>query len=590
MAMEEAKWIKVAEISGIADGGAKAIQMGEGRSIALFNHDGRIYATDNQCPHMGYPLTRGVIRSGILTCDWHGRSFDLKGGGCFNYECDDLQIFPAEVRDSEIWIQISDFAYRRKDEHLRLLWEGLLSEDRWTMSKAIALLLRGGVPEAEIVELILRHLGLHIATERDAEGGWNVSRLINGLKLARRYKGEDRLITITTSACAAAGQASERLDVVPLPEPVSWDNIEQWVRMFSHDGQSGRIERCLFTAHHIGDEDKILSLLLECTGEPHFLGFPDNLISVSYLCEVIDEFGWEKGAELVCDLGAKLVGRGRGEPERFRRDAVRIMRSMAPTIDAAISNPSANTLTDYDEDAFIIALTSVNIQKSFDGAKDVLEAGVKIDRLITTLVLLAADRMARTPVNVDAGWPCLTTELNLAASLHTAQRIGGDKAAAKGLFHAAWLIFEDRWLNIPSRPLTEPLNSEKLDVPNEDAGVQLIINAIETLNVQKVGPQVVAYLNTGHSGERLLEEIGRAILWNDTASEILPTLQTVFEEWENVNGTDPALGAGHPARYQLLVALARYATDIRTNKDSQSATTTAMRFAEGRTTVEVFED
>ena len=269
--------------------------MGEGRSIALFNHNGRIYATDNQCPHMGYPLTRGVIRSGILTCDWHGRSFDLKGGGCFNYECDDLQTFPAEVRDGEIWIQISDFAYRRKDEHLHLLWEGLLSEDRWTMSKAIALLLRGGVPEAEIVELILRHLGRHIATERDAEGGWNVSRLINGLKVARRYKDEDRLITITTSACAAAGQASERLEVVPLPEPVAWDNIEQWVRMFSHDGRSGRIERCLFTAHHIGDEDKILSLLLECTVEPHFLGFPDNLISVSYLCEVIDEFGWEKG-------------------------------------------------------------------------------------------------------------------------------------------------------------------------------------------------------------------------------------------------------------------------------------------------------
>jgi nitrite reductase/ring-hydroxylating ferredoxin subunit len=41
--------------------------------IALFNVDGRIYATDNQCPHMGYPLTRGAVRHGILTCDG-GRS------------------------------------------------------------------------------------------------------------------------------------------------------------------------------------------------------------------------------------------------------------------------------------------------------------------------------------------------------------------------------------------------------------------------------------------------------------------------------------------------------------------------------------
>ncbi len=631
MATQEAKWIKVADLSEIPQGEAKAVKMGEGRSIALFNVDGAIYATDNQCPHMGYPLTRGLIRHGILTCDWHGRSFDLEGGGCFNYECDDLQTFPAEIRNDEVWVQMGDFAYKRKDEHLRLLWEGLLSEDRWTMSKAIALLLKGGVPEEEIVELILRHVGRHIASSHDTEGGHDVARLINGLKVGRRYEGADRLIAITTAACTASGGAAERLEVVPLPEPVSWDKIKGWVQTFSHDGQSGRIERCLFTAHHLGDEDKILPLLFVCTVEPHFLGYPDNLISLGYLSETVDEFGWEQASELVFNLGAKLVGRGRGEPERFRRDAVRIMQEMLPSIDAP-----ANTTTDYDEDAFVSALTSVDIQRSFDAVRNVLEASVKMDRLITTLVLLAADRMARTPVNVDAGWPCLTTELNLAASLRTAQRIGGEQVAAKGIFHAAWLIFADRWLNIPPRPLTEPpeverasspfdveraaspfdveraaspfeveraassfeveraaspfeveraassLDVEKLDASNEAAGVRRIINAIKTLNVHEVGGLVLAYLDAGYSGHRLLQGIGRAILWNDTASEILPTLRTVFEEWENC--------AGHPARYQLLVALARYATDIRTNKDSQSATITAMRFAEGKTTVEVFEE
>jgi hypothetical protein len=40
----------------------------------------------------------------------------------------------------------------------------------------------------------------------------------------------------------------------------------------------------------------------------------------------------------------------------------------------------------------------------------------------------------------------------------------------------------------------------------------------------------------------------------------------------------------------LLVGLARYAADIRANKDSGSATNTAMRFAQGRTTVEAFEE
>ena len=348
--------------------------------------------------------------------------------------------------------------------------------------------------------------------------------------------------------------------------------------MFSHDGQSGRIERCLFTAHHLGATEKILPLLFDCAVEPHFLGFPDNLISLGYLSEVIDVFGWEKGGELVFNLGAKLVGRGRGEPQRFRRDAVRLMEKMISSIDETTSDANAG----YDEDAFVNALTSVDIQRSFDAVDSVLKTDVDIDQLITTLVLLAADRMARTPVNVDASWHCLTTELNLAASLRTAQRVGGDKVAAKGIFHAAWLTFDNRWLNIPPRSLEEPLEGDNLDAPSEDEGVQLIINSIESLDVQGIGGQALAYLNAGYPGARLLREMGRAILWNDTASEILPTLRTVFEEWERC--------AGHPARNQLLVALARYATDIRTNKDSESATITAMRFAEGKTTVEVFED
>src|SRR5205807_1664614 len=155
---------------------------------------------------------------------------------------------------------------------------------------------------------------------------------------------------------------------------------------------------------------------------------------------------------------------------------------------------------------------------------------------------------------------------------------------------AAWMVFSDRSLNIPLRPLSTPLGGGALDVPDEDTGVRVILNSIASLNVQDVGGQVLEYLNAGYSGDRLLHEMGRVMLWDDTNTQILPTLRVIFEEWERCNGSDPALGAGHPARYQLLVGLARYATDIRTNKDSGSATNTAMRFAERKTTVEVFEE
>ncbi|MCY3771091.1 MAG: Rieske (2Fe-2S) protein, partial [Gemmatimonadetes bacterium] len=241
-------WIRVGSKADISPGESRAVKIGEGRSIALFNVDGRIHATDNQCPHMGFPLTRGVVKDGILTCDWHGRSFDLEGGGCFNYECDDLETFPVDVRGDEIWVQAGDATYKRRDQHLQLLWEGLLSGDSWTISKASALLLSGGVSEHDIVQMILRHLGRHVASEQGAGGGGDIiSLLVSGLEVGRRYDGEDRLMALSLAGRAASGRASERLEVITLPPPVSWEQIDGWVRMFSRNMQDFRIERCLHT-------------------------------------------------------------------------------------------------------------------------------------------------------------------------------------------------------------------------------------------------------------------------------------------------------------------------------------------------------
>ena len=82
MLNEQSTFTKVAHLGELAEGKPKAVKVG-GHSIALFSHRGNVYATDNQCPHMGYPLTRGRVRNGVLTCDWHGWSYDMGGGGCF---------------------------------------------------------------------------------------------------------------------------------------------------------------------------------------------------------------------------------------------------------------------------------------------------------------------------------------------------------------------------------------------------------------------------------------------------------------------------------------------------------------------------
>ena len=91
------------------------------------------------------------------------------------------------------------------------------------------------------------------------------------------------------------------------------------------------------------------------------------------------------------------------------------------------------------------------------------------------------------------------------SAVRTALHYGGHEVAAKALYHAAWRFYSDRWLNIASRSLSEPLCAE------------------------------------------------------------------------------------HPARNQLLVGIARWATDVRRRTGSQSAAQTAQRFARGETAVDLYE-
>ncbi|MCY4545919.1 MAG: hypothetical protein OXD39_11840, partial [Gemmatimonadetes bacterium] len=362
-------------------------------------------------------------------------------------------------------------------------------------------------------------------------------------------------------------------------------------RMFSRNMQDFRIERCLHTACENGQQDHIFKLLFECAVAQYFLGFSRNMASLGDLARVVDTFGWGEASELVCNLGAKMAGRGRDEPERFHRDAVRLLTELAPELES--HDYDVNTRTEYDENALVDALLSVDIERSFEAVTRVLRDGVALERLITTFVLLAADRMARTPVNVDAGWGPLSTEFNLAASLRHVHAYGGPAAAAKGLYHAAWQIFDNRWINISARSLDEPLPAHRTDVPDEAAASDLIVHSIKSLDIHGVGDQVLGYLNSGFDGADLLKEVGRAILWDDTNLELLPTLRVAFNEWEGLGGDAGGGGAGekgHPSRYQLLVGLVRYATDVRLNKNSMASINTAMRFSEGRTTVEVFDE
>ena len=51
-----------------------------GQSIALFNVDGTFYAINDTCSHRGGPLGEGELHGAIVTCPWHGATFDVQTG------------------------------------------------------------------------------------------------------------------------------------------------------------------------------------------------------------------------------------------------------------------------------------------------------------------------------------------------------------------------------------------------------------------------------------------------------------------------------------------------------------------------------
>src|SRR6516164_8237267 len=78
---------------------------GTHRPILVIYDKGRVFALDNRCPHMGFPLERGSVEDGILTCHWHHARFDLESGCTFDLWADDVPICPVEVRNGELCVK-----------------------------------------------------------------------------------------------------------------------------------------------------------------------------------------------------------------------------------------------------------------------------------------------------------------------------------------------------------------------------------------------------------------------------------------------------------------------------------------------------
>jgi nitrite reductase/ring-hydroxylating ferredoxin subunit len=112
-------------------------------TVALFYHNSKVYAVDNRCPHMGFPLSQGTVKDNILTCHWHHARFDLNSGGTFDQWAGDVHSFPVEIRnENEVWVDVSFMSSRSLDFYYdMLLQSGLKQNIQLTIAKAVIAIL-----------------------------------------------------------------------------------------------------------------------------------------------------------------------------------------------------------------------------------------------------------------------------------------------------------------------------------------------------------------------------------------------------------------------------------------------------------------
>jgi nitrite reductase/ring-hydroxylating ferredoxin subunit len=81
----------------LAEGGLTATKVGE-NEILLAKVEGKIYAIDNACGHLAYPLNEGRLEGHVVTCIWHGARFDIRTGEVVSAGIDFENLKPLEVQ------------------------------------------------------------------------------------------------------------------------------------------------------------------------------------------------------------------------------------------------------------------------------------------------------------------------------------------------------------------------------------------------------------------------------------------------------------------------------------------------------------
>ena len=533
---------------------------GHHRPILVIYDRGRVFALDNRCPHMGFPLERGSVDDGILTCHWHHARFDLGSGCTFDLWADDVPNCPVEIRNDDVWVK-STFAHADPAAHWhQRLADGLAHDLGLVIAKAVHGQLAADVPRADIV----RQVALFGAQNRD---GWGVGlTILTALANLLPVLPEEQAYVVlfhgarhVAADCDGEAPRRERAALGSRPDPAT---LTRWLRRWTNVRHREAADRTLLTAIAAGASPAVLADALLAAGTER--AFADNGHSLDFInkaFECLDLIGWEHAAAVLPTVvGQMVAARGAEESTAWRQpvDLIALCEKAAGQLPELFTRGcSVHGWSDHA--ALAQALLGDDPARIVDALKEAIRAGAAPADLGRSLAYGAALRVARFGnANEHADWETAHHVFTYANAVYQMlKRIGtvnteGQVTTVRAVIHGAMALYLARYLNVPPARMPGDGNEQLDDLPAETEMIHAaLLDAFDRQRQVDLAARLVArHLTLGHSPQALIATLAHAMLREDAGFHAYQMLEAGVRQVTEWGDTDEGR--------HILIGVARY--------------------------------
>lgn len=530
-----------------------------GYDLVIFYHEGRVYALDNRCPHMGFPLSRGTTKDGILTCDWHHARFDLKSGGTFDLWAGDVPSFPTQVQNGKVWVKIR----QHKDIgelHKQRLQEGLEQNNGLLIAKSVIALLSSGIEPAELIRIGIKH-GI---TYRQDGWGQGLTILVCMVNLLPILSSEDRSRALFHGLSAVAQDCdgvAPRFAVKGLPDMApDVVTLKGWFRHFIEVRDSDGAERCLVSAIQAKpkpDPLEIADILFSAATDHRYLDGGHILDFTNKAFEVLEAVGWDMAEGILPSL-VPLYARATRMEERssWRHpvDLSKILDRSFKEIPSSLELGKKKRGSWKVDKSFIDTLLGDKPDQIADILQNAIRNGATEQELAVCVEYASVLRIVYFGAsNEFSDWD---TALHTYTFSHAVQRSLHRLSSVellRAVFDVAMSVYLIRFLNVPPSPIPASAAQENTEEP--DILAKKFLEVLDKRQqVSDAAEVVTRYVTSGGDQERLLAVLGNALLREDRNFHSIQMIEAAFGQWKSILQTKVSL----LDQSSILVAAARY--------------------------------